>query len=167
VIGDDENRLAGYTALPFSLNPYQAQVDPTEPAAAVVFPEAGDYDVVFDTPTGKKPGRFTFRYWVDDRTPPAVALGARTVTAAGGLRLSVTDSGSGVDPSSLQAVVDDKSRKLKYAGGVATVSLAGLAPGAHKLVFVASDVQESKNNENTGPALPNTTVLRASFRVRR
>jgi subtilisin family serine protease len=165
VYAGDENRLAGYTALPFALNPYQTDFYALEPVASVTLPSAGDYDIVFDTPTGKRPGKFTFRYWVNDKTPPAVGLSGRIVTAAAGLRFSVTDAGSGVDPSTLTATVDGKTRAVSYASGRALVSLKGLAPGTHRVTLVASDVQESKNNENTGPVLPNTTTFSATFRV--
>ena len=133
--------------------------------ASVTLPSAGDYDVVFDTPTGNRPGKFTFRYWVNDRTPPAVALVSRTVTAAAGLRLSVKDPGSGVDPATLHATVDAKPRAVRYVDGRARIALKGLARGTHRVTLVVSDVQESKNNENTGPILPNTTTFRATFRV--
>ena len=165
VYAGDENRLAGYTALPFALNPYQPDFYALEPVASVTLPSAGDYDVVFDTPTGNRPGKFTFRYWVDDRTPPAVALVSRTATAAAGLRLSVRDNGSGVDPSSVHATVDGKTRAVAYLNGRAVIALRGVAPGTHRVTLVASDVQESKNNENTGPILPNTTTFSATFRV--
>ncbi len=161
----DENRLAGYTALPFSLNPYQPDFYALEPVASVTLPSAGDYDVVFDTPTGNRPGKFTFRYWVNDQTPPAVALVGRTVTIGAGLRLSVKDTGSGVDPSTLHATIDAKPRAAGYVNGRALIALKGLAPGTHRVTLVVSDVQESKNNENTGPVLPNTTTFRATFRV--
>ena len=166
VYAGDENHLAGYTALPFSLNPYQPTLYALEPVSSVTLPSAGDYDVVFDTPTGARPGKFTFRYWVNDRTPPSVALLSRATTAAAGLRLSVTDSGSGVDPSTLHATVDGKSRVVRYANGRAVVALKALAPGTHALTFVASDIQESKNNENSGPVLPNTRTFHAAFATR-
>ncbi len=165
VYAGDENHLAGYTALPFALNPYQTDFYALEPVASVTLPSAGDYDVVFDTPTGARPGKFSFRYWVDDGIAPEVAVVNRTVTAAAGLRLSVQDSGSGVDPSTLHATVDGKPRPAVYAGGRTVVSLKGLARGTHQLTLVVSDIQESKNNENTGPVLPNTTTFHATFRV--
>ena len=166
VYAGDENRLAGYTALPFALNPYQPDFYALEPVASVTLPSAGDYDVVFDTPTGNRPGKFTFRYWVNDRTPPAVALVSRTVTAAAGLRLSVKDTGSGVDPSTppRHRRREDLARSPTSTGGP-LIALKGLAPGTHRVTLVASDVQESKNNENTGPILPNTTTFSATFRV--
>ena len=167
VYAGDENRLAGYTALPFALNPYQPDFYALEPVASVTLPSAGDYDVVFDTPTGARPGKFTFRYWVNDKTPPAVALAGNTATTAAGLRLTVKDTGSGVDPSTLSATVDGKRRGIVYAAGRAVVGLKGLAAGTHRITVVASDVQESKNNENTGPVLPNTTTFSATFRIAR
>ncbi len=167
VYAGDENRLAGYTALPFALDPYQTSFGALEPVSAVVLPDAADYDVVFDTPTGARPGAFTFRFWVDDRTPPAVALSARTVTAAAGLKLSITDAGSGVDPSTIRATVDGKQRAVLFAAGRGTISARGLAPGSHQLTLVVSDVQESKNMEDVPRILPNTTTFRATFRVTR
>ena len=167
VSAGDENRLAGYTALPFALNPYQTDFYALEPVASVTLPSAGDYDVVFDTPTGARPGKFTFRYWVDDTTPPAVALVSHTATVAAGLRLSVKDAGSGVDPTTLVATVDGKHRAVVYAAGQARIALKGLAVGTHRVTLVASDVQESKNNENTGPVLPNTTSFSSTFRISR
>ena len=44
--------------------------------------------------------------------------------------------------------------------------LPRLARGRHRLVFTASDVQESKNNENAGATLPNTRRFSATFTVR-
>jgi hypothetical protein len=82
----------------------------------------------------------------------------------------VSDGGSGVDPRSLRAVIDGRRRSVSYsggtAGGVARVSLSGIDAGTHSLVFTASDYQETKNNEDVGPVLPNTRVLRTSIAVR-
>ncbi len=165
VYAGDENHLAGYTALPFALDPYQTTFGMLEPVSAVVLPETGDYDVVFDTPTGARPGAFSFRYWVDDRTPPAVSFVSRTATTATGLRLSVTDAGSGVDPGSLHATIDGKPRAVRFAAGKAVIAVKGLARGAHKVTLVASDVQETKNMEDVPRILPNTTTFSATFRV--
>jgi hypothetical protein len=46
------------------------------------------------------------------------------------------------------------------------VSLGALGRGRHTLVFTASDMQETKNNENAAATLPNTRRLRAMFTVR-
>jgi hypothetical protein len=82
------------------------------------------------------------------------------------LRLRVTDAGSGVDPSSLRATLDGGGVAVRYRGGIATVSTGALGAGQHRLVFRASDYQEAKNMENTGPILPNTRTLSARFAVR-
>ena len=70
----DENRLTGYPALPVNLNPYLAQFGDPVLAAGAVRPLAGAYDVVFDSPTAAGAGSFTFRYWVNDTTPPTLTL---------------------------------------------------------------------------------------------
>ena len=165
VYAGDENRLAGYTTLPIALNPYLTTFGQPELVSAVVLPGAGDYDIVFDTPTGGRPGRFSFRYWVDDHTAPEVTLPARTVALGTGLRLSVTDTQSGVDPTSMHLLVDGRARSIRLVGSVARVSLVGLARGTHRLVLTVSDLQESKNMEDVARILPNTTRFSAVFRI--
>jgi len=156
----DENRLAGLTALPFDANPYRASYGRHRLVVAVARPAPGLYDIVFDTPRGKRPGQFNFRFWQGDTTPPRLrVLGVR----AGSLRVAVTDGGSGVDPSSLTAKVDGVERSLSYVAGVVRVSLAGLGRGRHSLVFGAADYQEIKNNENVPGILPNTRRLQRTF----
>ena len=56
---------------------------------------------------------------------------------------------------------------MKSAGPKMIVSTRGLARGRHRLVFRASDYQEAKNMENSGPILPNTRRLNTTFVVLR
>ena len=49
VRGDDENRLAGYAALPLDLNPYRSALGDVRQIAGVVLPATGTYEVVFDS----------------------------------------------------------------------------------------------------------------------
>lgn len=163
-----EDRLAGYPALPIRLNPYQPSFFGLEPAVGVFRPAPGKYDLVFDTPSRRAAGMFRFRFWVNDVTPPSVRLRTRAVAPGGTLVLRVADRGSGVAVSSLFAIVDGRYRRVVYypAQGRAEVRLGALGRGRHRLVFTASDVQESKNNENAGATLPNTRRLATSFSVR-
>jgi hypothetical protein len=156
VRGDDENRLAGYAALPFDENPYQVSAGRHRPVAGVVLPGAGLYSVVFDTPKGGRPGPFTFRYWQNDTTPPSVRV---TGVSRRAVQLAVSDRGSGVDPTSLVVRVDGATRGARYAGGRVTVPLNGIATGRHSLSVTVSDFQETKNMENVPQVLPNTRVL--------
>src|SRR5204863_5288225 len=159
----DENRLAGLTALPYDANPYRASEGRHRLIAGVLQPAPGSYDVVFDTPSRGRAGRFSFRFWEGDTTPPAVrVLGVR----GGALELRVTDGGSGVDPTSLVARIDGEERSLTYASGLVRVSLNGRPRGSHKLVFTAADYQEAKNNENVRGILPNTRKLQRAFTIR-
>jgi hypothetical protein len=162
-----EDRLAGYTALPIRLNPYQPSFFELEPVVGVFRPARGAYDLVFDTAGRRLTGRFTFRFWVDDTTPPAVRLLTRTARG-GRVVLRVTDRGSGVDASTLLVQVDGRYRRIVYAPGKgrAQVVLGRLGRGRHRLVFTASDRQESKNNENAGATLGNTRRYAATFSVR-
>jgi subtilisin family serine protease len=167
VVAGDENRLTGYTALPLNMNPYTIGFGRSEPTAAALRPAAGSYDVVFDTTGRTRAGRFTFRFWIGDGTPPALRLLTPTA-GAGGLTVSAVDGGAGVDPRSVSATVNGLPRPAAYsrARNRITVGTTGLPAGRHTLVLQVSDYQETKNNENTGPILPNTRVLRTTFTVR-
>jgi subtilisin family serine protease len=158
----DENRLAGYTALPFDQNPYRPGFGRHRLVAGVALPAPGVYDIVFDTPRGARSGGFRFRFWQGDVRPPSVrVLGARN----GFLELAVGDSGSGIDPVSLQARIDGDFVPVTFGSGRARLSLAGDARGRHTLSFTASDYQETKNMENVARILPNTRTIRTTFVV--
>ncbi len=157
LLGADQNRLAGYTALPVDLNPYRSQYGDHRLISGVVLPAAGDYYVVFDSPSGARPGRFSFRFWAGDVTPPRIRL----LGVRGGFAVfSVTDRGAGVDPGSFSARVDGHARRIRYSAGRASISLAGLARRRHLIALTASDYQETKNMEDVGPILPNTRTVR-------
>jgi subtilisin family serine protease len=162
----DESRLTGYAGLPLNLNPYLSTYDRLSPAAGAVRPDAGAYDIVFDTPSRRAAGKFTFRFWINDTKPPRVRLLTRTVQEGSPVRVSVIDAGSGVDRGSLHATIDGRALAVRFSRGRAIVSTRALARGRHRLVFRASDYQEAKNMENAGPILPNTRTLRTSFVLR-
>jgi hypothetical protein len=163
-----EDRLAGYTALPLRLNPYRPNYFAVVPAVGVFRPAPGAYDLVFDTIGRRAAGRFAFRFWINDTSPPAVRLLTRAVARGNVLLLSVRDRGSGVDPSTLLAIVDGGFHRVVWdkAHGLVAVRIPTLGRGSHKLVFSVSDYQEAKNNENAGTTLPNTRRLSATFSVR-
>jgi hypothetical protein len=165
VAEDDENRVVGYTGLPTSLNPYQG-FDRAEPVVGAVLPNPGTYEFVFDTPTGKKSGPFTFRFWVDDTSPPSIRLLDHKATIGRPIRLSVRDSGSGVDRNAFHAKVGGKPVHLEYAHGVLRLRTKGLHAGKRAVTVTASDYQETKNMEDIGPVLPNTRVLHATVTLR-
>ena len=156
----DENRLAGYTALPFDQNPYRTSYGRHRLVAGVALPAPGFYDVVFDTPRGARSGPFRFRFWQGDVQAPAVrVLGVRNEF----LELAVSDRGSGVDPLSIEARIDGGDVQASYVSGRARLPVAGIAPGRHTLTFTVSDYQETKNMENVARILPNTRTVRTTF----
>ncbi len=165
VYAGDENRLTGFAGLPSVINPYLDAYGEDRPVAGAIRPTKGSYDVVFDTPSGVAPGRFTFRFWIDDQAPPTVRLVRSSVRRGGSVELAVADAGAGVDPRSLTARIDSRPAQVKFTRGRALVSVRGVAPGRHALVFSAADYQELKNFENVLRILPNTRVLRTQFRV--
>jgi subtilisin family serine protease len=154
VFAGDENRLVGYTGLPANLNPYQ-NFGNTTPTVGAVLVAPGAYDFVFDTPARGKPGKFTFRVWVNDTKPP-------TIRSLGHGRFAVRDAGAGVDPTSIRASVDGNVADHKYARGIITVDLSGKAAGSHTVSVQVSDFQETKNMEDVGPILPNTRTVRVT-----
>ena len=162
----DENRLTGYAGLPLNLNPYLSTLDRAAPVAGAIRPDAGSYDVVFDTPNRATAGAFTFRFWVNDTRPPRFHLVTRRVRRGRFVVVRITDGGSGVDPGAVHTVVDGAGVAANFRKGRVRISSSGLRPGRHTLVVRASDYQEAKNMENSGPILPNTARLQARFVVR-
>ena len=167
VVAGDENRLTGMAGLPIDLNPYRNQFGAPTATAGAIRPLPGLYDIVFDTTSAKKAGTFTFRFWVDDVRPPVIRLVTPTVVAgaSGKVELSITDRGSGVDPAALVVKVDDVEGDTAYdqVTGKATVSVANLTAGSHKLTVSAADYQETKNMEDVPGVLPNTATLATTF----
>jgi subtilisin family serine protease len=162
----DENRLVGYTALPFNLNPYLRIFEAPVLVSGAILPAAGQYDIVFDSPSAARAGAFTFDFWIGDVRPPTLTLRTRTVRRGGDVVVAATDPGSGVDRRSIVARVDGREQQARFVRGQVLLDTAGLARGRHSLVLQVSDYQESRNMENVGAILPNTRILRTTFTVR-
>jgi len=167
VFAGDEDRGVGYTSLPLNLNPYLADFLEPRLASGAVRPLPGSYDIVFDSPDRAGAGRFRFRFWINDATPPTLRLRTPIVASGGSLVVSAVDSGSGVDPGSLVAEIDGESRSARIVGeGRINVVVGRLRPGRHSLILQSSDFQETRNQENVLRILPNTRRLSVAFRVR-
>jgi minor extracellular serine protease Vpr len=165
VAGADENRLLGVVGLPVVANAYLDGYGSPARVAGALMPAPGTYSIVFDTLRRTSPGRFTFRFWVNDVTPPRIRLAHRTGST---LVARISDRGAGVDPDSVSAAVDgDRKVPVHFdpATRRATIDLSRVSRGRHRLSLRASDYQETKNTENTGPALPNTRVLHVTVTV--
>jgi subtilisin family serine protease len=158
----DENRLTGYTGLPGDFNPYRSSFGSGTPVVAAILPARGTYDVVFDSVSSATAGRFTFRFWVNDFSPPTVKLRGYS---KGVVTLSVADTGSGVDSHSLSAAVDGVRHDVTFAGGLARIKSGTLARGSHKVTLVVSDFQESKNMEDVARILPNTRFFSGTLKL--
>jgi hypothetical protein len=164
----DEDRLTGSPGLPFNVNPYQNGFYGLVPAVGVFRPLAGAYDLVFDTQSRRAAGAFTFRFWIDDTTPPSARLLSHIVAPGQALQLLVRDRGSGVDPQSIFAVVGGRSSSILYrpSTGIVQLGVGRLARGRHRLLFSVADYQETKNDEDAARTLPNTRVVSVGFVVR-
>jgi hypothetical protein len=166
VAGFDENRLTGYAGLPVAHNPYLENFREPVLAAAALSPRPGEYGVVFDSAARSAAGRFTFRFWVNDVTPPTLRLRTRVVRRGDRVLVAATDRGSGVYPELIRATVDGRPAQAEYRRGVVRIRTAGIAPGTHRLRLRVSDYQETKNTENVARILPNTRFLTATITIR-
>jgi subtilisin family serine protease len=166
VADNDENHVVGYTGIPARLNPYEGFYR-GEPVVGAVLPEPRTYEFVFDTPTRGKPGGFTFRFWVNDTSPPSIRALGHKGRIGRPIRVAVRDAGSGVDPRSLKARVGGGWVRFTYFHGVLMLRTKGLRPGRQAMTVRASDYQEAKNTEDVGPVLPNTRVLHTTVTLRR
>ena len=163
----DESRQAGSPALPLRVNPYLPIFFQRAPISGVIRPAPGTYHVVFDSPTRAAAGRFRFRFWINDRTPPRVRLLTPSVRRGRTLVVSASDRGAGVDPGAVFMRIDGRSlQAAPFRNGRARIPVGSLSRGRHRLELQASDYQESKNMENVSRILPNTTVLTTTFTVR-
>jgi subtilisin family serine protease len=167
VAGLDENRLTGYAGLPVAHNPYLESFRDPVLAAGALSPLPGEYGIVFDSPARAGAGRFTFRFWVHDVTPPTLRLRTRSVRRGDPILVSATDRGSGVYPGGIVATVDGLAQEARLRDDLVRVSTEALSPGRHRLRLRVSDYQEAKNTENVARILPNTRVLTATVVVRR
>jgi hypothetical protein len=166
VAGLDENRLTGYAGLPVNHNPYMDEFREPLPTAGALSPLPGEYAVVFDSPARGGAGTFTFRYWVNDVTPPTLRLRTTSVSPGKLALVTATDAGAGVYPESIRVAVDGTSTRWTLRNGVIAIRTDGLSTGAHRLRIRVSDYQEAKNTENVTRILPNTRTATFTFRVR-
>jgi hypothetical protein len=162
----DENRLTGYAGLPVAHNPYLEDFRSGVLAAGALSPIPGEYAVVFDSASRAGAGSFTFRYWVNDVTPPTLRVRSRAVPSGRPIQVAARDSGSGVYADSIVATIDGKHVPTVFRRGVITVSTGRFSRGTHRLRLRVSDYQESKNTENVAPILPNTRTLVTTIRLR-
>ena len=162
----NENRLTGYAGLPVDINPYRRTYGAARLVAGSVLPAPGAYDLVLETTPKAKPGPFTIRWWLNDTTPPRLRL---LPMQGDDVSITATDSGSGVDPSSVTAFVDGRAAAATWSAGTFRIHLT---PGRHKLVVSISDFQETKNMEDVLPngqgtsVTPNTATLRTTVVAR-
>ena len=162
----DENRLTGYAGLPLHHNPYLTGFRSPVPAAAALSPRAGDYAIVFDSGTRAGAGRFTFRFWVNDVTPPTLRIRSRNLARGAELLVGASDGGSGVYPGSIRVRVDGEPAAFAFRRGVVRIPTESFGRGRHRLEVRVSDYQETKNTENVARILPNTRTLTTTFRLR-
>jgi subtilisin family serine protease len=168
VSSGNENKLTGVAGLPVNINPYLDRYETPAPVVGAITPSAGLYDVVFDSRTREGAGRFAFRFWTNDVTPPRLRLLTPVVSSLDFVRIAALDRGAGVDPASVVARVDGNPAVATFEARTrrVLVLVSQQAAGRHTLSLRVSDYQETKNTENIGPVLPNTARLVASFTVR-
>jgi len=159
VFAGDENHMLGFPGLPTALNPYVETFGEFRPVAGAVLPAPGAYEIVFDTRSNETAGPFSFRFWMNDVSPPAIHV---LSTSGGSILVSIADGGSGVDPDSIRASLDGHSVIERYRRGRLDVPAS---PGKHLLIVTAADYQELKNMEDVTGIKPNTATLRRTVVV--
>jgi hypothetical protein len=175
----DENTVLGYAGTPVNMNGIMPDYQVDVGAAGAVFQGPGRFYFSVDSrrdPFTHRPlnGAYVLRSWVNDLTPPRVAL-LTTAVAAGRptIAFRATDSQSGVDPFS--ALVGSNNQLIGAAAydpktGTILVPLpseaTALTAGSHTILLLAADNQEAKNVNTIGPnPLPNTAIKTAKLRV--
>ena len=166
----DENDVQGYAGIPTDVNSLTFDANFDVGAAGVQFPRLQRFYVSVDSradPFTNKPqkGQYLLNAWIDDLTPPAVRILTTRITAGRPLIVAqAVDLQSGVDPLSLvigysgalvgASAYDPESGIVVF--GIPTAAPA-FRPGKTRLIFQASDYQETKNINTVGDAIyPNT-----------
>ncbi|MDX6507786.1 MAG: minor extracellular serine protease Vpr [Gaiellaceae bacterium] len=173
----NEDDVQGYPGTPVNVNGLTFEYQFDNGAAAVDFPHEGRYFVAVDSradPYTNQPlrGQYVLHAWQNDVTPPRFKFLTKIVTPGRPLLAGiVSDRGAGVDPLSL--VLGYKQTLLLAAlydpgSGLVLWSLDGaprLRLGKTPLIAVASDYQESKNIDQAGALLPNSTFRSVRLRT--
>jgi hypothetical protein len=180
---NDENDVQGAAGTPVNVNALTFGFGLDIGAAGASLPKPGRYVVAVDSPrdefTGRLyAGRYLLKAWVDDVSPPLVLpLTTRVSAGRPTLVARVFDDfpspGAGVDPLSL--VIGYRGVLVGAAfydssSGLALFPLPSAAPrllpGRTAATVVASDYQEAKNVNSSGPdIMPNTTFASVGLRV--
>jgi hypothetical protein len=175
----DENDVQGYAGIPTDVNSLTFDANFDVGAAGVQFPRLQRFYVSVDSradPFTNKPrkGQYLLNAWIDDLTPPAMRILTTRVTAGRPLIVAQTvDLQSGVDPLSLvigysgalvgASAYDPASGIVVF--GIPTAAPA-FKPGKTRLIFQASDYQETKNINTVGDAIyPNTAFKQVALTV--
>jgi minor extracellular serine protease Vpr len=176
----DESTVQGFAGTPVNVNSltygYLAPVG----AAGAAFPRQGNFYVAVDSGrdpfTGRRlAGRYVLRSWVNDLSPPSLALLTTRVSAGRPtIAFRATDTQSGVDPESLTFGYKGALVAIAFydrASGLAVFTLPRSTPAltagtSVRARMLASDFQEAKNVDTIGPRImPNTRVAATRLRV--
>jgi minor extracellular serine protease Vpr len=176
----DESTVQGFAGTPIDVNALTYDYLAPVGAAGASFPRQGNFYIAVDS--GLDPftdrslaGRYVLRSWVNDLSPPSVALLTTRVSAGRPTIVFRTrDTQSGVDPASLTLGYKGSlvaSAFYDRTTGLAVFSLprstTALAAGATvRVTMLSSDYQEAKNVDTIGPGImPNTRVASARLHV--
>jgi subtilisin family serine protease len=173
----NEDDVQGYPGTPVNVNGLTFEYQFDTQAAAVDFPHGGRYFVSVDSradPYTNLPlrGQYLLHSWQNDLTPPRFKILTKVVSPGRPLIAGiVSDPGAGVDPLSL--VIGYRQTLLLAAlydpgSGLVLWALDGapkIRTGKTPLLAIASDYQESKNIDQAGNILPNSTFRSLTLRA--
>ena len=176
---EDESTVQGFAGTPVDVNALTYDYLSPVSAAGSSFPRQERFYVVVDSGRDRftnrsLAGRYVLRSWIDDVTPPRIALLSTRVTAGRPtIAIRTTDAQSGVDPQSLTLGFKGvlvASSTYDARTGIATFGLPSssppLRPGRTTIRVISSDFQEAKNVDTVGTAImPNTRTISATLTV--
>ena len=120
---------------------------------------------MFDSAGRVNAGKFTFRFWLNDVTPP-VGEAARLLQRRRSGSRSATAARASTRARSSRASTATANVDGSYAKGVLSIRTGSLSGGKHTIEVDVSDYQEAKNMEDVLRILPNTRVFKTAFTVR-
>lgn len=165
----DENDVAGPEGLPLDVGPVSFTAGSPAPAAGMWWVPPGSYTVAVDSASARGAGRYRLRFWVNDLDPPVVKLLTPTLHSRPNahLRISVTDSGSGVDASTVVGFVGSSALRLPYdpATGVVSLRARNLKPGKYHIAVFATDYAQTKDGLAFQPSGSNAVLKVLNFTV--
>ena len=149
------------------INPYQPGFYGTRAGGRRLPSHPGRYDLVFDTPTASAAGQLHLpllgrRHDAADRA--LLSTSRRAEASRSGSSWPTAARASTRARSARRSTGTSAAIRYSPRDGLVHVALRRLSAGRHRLVFTASDYQETKNTEDASGTLPEHAASRHDLR---